>query len=110
MRKRLQGKDQPIDSKVSRRLQHGYLLEVPIILLLVGIVVAVLFPGLEPMAQKILLGIAVVPVLFCLYYMIVIPGWMPGDNRRLRPPWNFVAFVIMAAAIIGGVLLFVFSG
>jgi hypothetical protein len=92
------------------RIQRGYLLEVPILLAVVVIVVAVVFPNLPRYGQKIFLGVAAIPVLFCLYYMIVIPGWSPHGGGRLRPPWSWIVFGLVAAAIIAVVVAFAFSG
>jgi hypothetical protein len=94
----------------SRRVQRGYLLEVPIILVVLAIVVSTVLPHLSPTGQKIFLGIAAVPVLFGLYYMIVIPGWMPGDSGRLAPPWNWITFAMAAGSVIAGLALFIVSG
>lgn len=73
----------------------------------VGIVLATLLPILPPLGQKILMSIAAVLILFCLFYMIVIPGWMPSDNNRLKPPWSVLVFLLVAAAIIFFVVLFI---
>ena len=75
----------------------------------VAIAVAVLLPMLPPAGQKILMVIAAVPVLFCLYYMIVTPGWQPGQQLRLGSSLRWIAFVLVVMAIIGGVGWFLFS-
>ena len=82
-----------------RRRQDGYLLEVPILIAAALLVLSVLFPALPPIGQKILLCIVAAAITLGLYYMIVIPGWMPGDKGRLRAPWNMVAFAVVAALI-----------
>jgi hypothetical protein len=93
----------------SRKTQRGYLLEVPLILAAVAMVVTIVLPALPPIGQKILLGVASVPVLFALFYMIVIPGWTPDTRGRLKPPWNWFVFILVAALIITVVLAFAFS-
>lgn len=90
----------------SCRRQLGYLIEIPILLMIIGIVLSVLVPNVSPTGQKILTGIAAIPVLFGLYYMIVIPGWMPGNKGRLKPPWNVLVFLLVAAPIIAGIAMF----
>jgi hypothetical protein len=75
--------------------------------MVVLIVMSILIPKLPPWGQRILLCIAAVPILFGLYYMIVIPGWMPGDKGRLKPPWNLLVFLLLAAVIVAGVVMFV---
>ncbi len=91
----------------TRRPQRGYLLEIPILVMGVGMVVALLLPHLAPVGRKVLISIAALPVLFCLYYMIVIPGWTPNHSGRLKPPWNLLAFLLLAALIVTGVVMFV---
>lgn len=90
----------------SCKLQRGYLLEVPILIMVVVVILSILVPNLPPLGRKILLCIAAIPILFGLYYMIVIPGWMPSDKARLRPPWNLLVFLLLAAVIISGVVMF----
>jgi hypothetical protein len=94
----------------SPRAQRGYLLEVPLILAVIGVVVAIVLPKLPPLGQKIFLSIIAVPVLFGLYYMIVIPGWMPNDRGRLRPPWSLLVFVAVAGLIAFGLVMFIING
>lgn len=89
-----------------RQFQRGYLLEIPILFMVVIVVLSIILPNLPPLGQKIAIAIAAVPILFALFYMIVIPGWMPGDKGRLRPPWNWVVFLPVAAAIITVVVAF----
>ncbi len=92
----------------SRRSQGGYLLEIPIILFILVIVLSVLMPHLGLMGQKILLAIAAVPVVFCLFYMIVIPGWVPGISGRAGRALRVALFVACTAAIAAGVGAFIF--
>jgi hypothetical protein len=87
--------------------QGGYLLEIPILFFILVIGLAIFLPHLPPLGQKILICIAAVPILFTLFYMIVIPGWMPSDNARLRPPWNWVVFLLVAIVIVAIVLMIV---
>jgi peptidoglycan/LPS O-acetylase OafA/YrhL len=90
------------------RRQRGYLMEVPLLLMVVGVVAAILVPNLEPVGQKIVVGLAAVAALFGLYYMIVVPGWTPGGGG-LRRPWNWLAFALAALAIGAGAALFILS-
>jgi hypothetical protein len=93
----------------SLRVQRGYLIEIPILLVIVFMVVAIVLPLLSPLGKRIMLGLAALPVLFFLYYMIVTPGWMPSDRKRLRRPWSLIVFLIVAAAIIAGVVAVILS-
>ena len=94
----------------SRRAQRGYLLEVPIILIALVVVASIVLPNLPPIGQKIFLVILAVPVLFGLFYMIVIPGLTPDNRGRLRPPWNLIVFGIVAALIVAVLVLILVSG
>ena len=65
-----------------------------------GEVGPVIFPVLPPVGQKVLLCLVAAAIMFGLYYMVVVPGWMPGDKARLRPPWNRVVFLALAAVVV----------
>ncbi|HUN54753.1 MAG TPA: hypothetical protein VMU29_06310 [Smithella sp.] len=86
--------------KINLWNQRGYLFEIPLLFAAVIIVLFIVIPHLSPIGQKIIICLAAIPILFFLYYMIVIPGWMPGDKRRLKPPWNIIVFVLIATVII----------
>jgi hypothetical protein len=77
-----------------RRLQYGYLLEIPIMLMVGGAVVATLFFHLPPVGQKVLVCGMALPLLCCLYYVIVAPGWM-ADNAS--PQADLEAIGVRAA-------------
>ena len=70
---------------------------------------SVLFPILPPLGRKILISISALPVLYALYYMIVIPGWMPRNGGHIKPVLRFLAFLVLAVTIVAGVLMFVLS-
>lgn len=78
-------------------------------MMVVLVVVAVILPHLPPLGQKITVVIAALPILFGLFYMIVIPGWTPNSNSRLKPPWSWVVFIIIAIPIVAVVFLFVIA-
>lgn len=89
-------------------MQHGYLLEIPILLFVVGVAVAILFPNLSLAGQKVLIGVAALPVLYALYYMIVAPGWL-ARNGRLEPTLRVLAFLLLTVMIVSGVAMIVLS-
>jgi hypothetical protein len=91
----------------SRQFQRGYLLEIPIMLFLLLVVLALILPGLPLNGQKLLLAIAVVPIVFGLFYMVVIPGWMPGSVSWGSRVWRVALFLGCAAAIVAGVGAFI---
>lgn len=72
------------------------------ILFLLVIVVAMVMPRLPLSGQKALIGIAVVPIVFCLFYMIVAPGWVPESSGRAPRALRMALFVAIAAAIVAG--------
>jgi len=91
------------------RPQHGYLMEVPILMAVIAICAAMLLPRRPPMGQKVLSALATVPVLLCLYYMIVNPGWQPGQQLRLRGSLRWIAFLLVAASVLCGAGLFLLA-
>lgn len=82
-------------------------MEIPLLFLMMIVVVAIIIPYLSSLGRKILISIAAVPILFAIYYMIVSPGWMPGDRTRLRPPWNWLVFLLVAALVVVVVVMIV---
>jgi type II secretory pathway component PulM len=90
-----------------KRDQTGYMLEVPVIVMVVGVGLAVLVPQLPPRGQKIAVMLGALILIACAYYMIVIPGWQPGATR-LRAPWNLIVFSAVAALLAFGAGAFAF--
>lgn len=88
--------------------EGGYLLEVPLIVMVVTVLLAVLLPKLPLWGAKILAGVGALLLTACFYYMIVTPGWQPG-SRPLPFPWNILAFLCTAAVILGAATLFILS-
>ena len=86
----------------SRDLQRGYLLEIPVMLIILLLALAILAPRLPLIGQKVLIGVAVVPIVFGLFYMIVAPGWVPGNSGRVRRAFRMAQFLGLAAAIVAG--------
>lgn len=97
----------PIDDQSPPRFQHGYLLEMPILLAVVGVCLSVLYPILSPTGRKILISISVLPVLIALFYMIVVPGWTPRDTRRIKQIARLLAFLLIAVLIVAVAAVFV---
>lgn len=93
----------------SRQRQRGYLLEIPILFMITIVILAILLPNLPPWGQKTLIALASVPILFALFYMIVIPGWTPGYSGRLKWPWNWLVFLLIAIPIIAVVVMIVLA-
>jgi hypothetical protein len=93
-----------------KRGQSGYLLEVPLIVMAVAVVLTVLLPMLPKVVGKVLAVAGSVAIIGGLYYMIVIPGWQPGDASRLRWPWNLLVFLTIASLIILATVGYVLKG
>jgi hypothetical protein len=90
-----------------RQFQRGYLLEIPIVLFIFVVVLSVLMPRLPLNGQKVLIAISAVPIVLCLFYMIVAPGWVPGTSGRGHRAWRLALFLGCAAAIVAGVGAFI---
>ncbi len=93
----------------SRRSQRGYLLEVPLLLAVVAIVLAIVLPTLPKEGAKVALCIAAVPVLLGLRYMILTPGWTPGNRASIGPILRWALFLPLAGAIITGCVMLLLS-
>ena len=91
-----------------RQSQRGYLLEIPVMLFILVLALAILAPRLPLIGQKVLIGVAVVPIVFCLFYMIVAPGWVAGKSGRVRRAWRMALFLGVAGAIVAGAGGFIF--
>ena len=92
-----------------RRRQRGYLLEIPILFIALVVILSFVLPALPPWGQKVAMALAALPILFALFYMIVIPGWTPGYGGRLKWPWNWVVFVLVAIPVVVVVVAFILA-
>lgn len=90
--------------------QAGYLLEVPLLMMAVGILLAIFLPLLPKIIAKILLLIGVLIWIFGSYYMLIIPGWQPDTSSRLHFPWNWLAFITMSAVLLFVAAIYVWNG
>lgn len=90
--------------------QSGYLLEVPLIMMAVVLLLAILLPILPKIVGKIILVIAALVWISGIYYIIVIPGWQPGNSSRLRYPWSLMVFIALAALLVFVTALYVLHG
>lgn len=75
------------------------MMEVPLIMLAAGVVLAVALPRVPPGWGKVLMIAGTLIWIGGLYYMIVIPGWLP-DQSRMRLAWRWMLFLVFAAALI----------
>lgn len=89
------------------RFQRGYLYEIPVVLLALFLALALSLPRLSVFGRKILLSVAIVPILYCLFYVIVHPG---RTAARLRPGHAYgrlALFFTCAMAAIASVAVFI---
>jgi hypothetical protein len=85
------------------RFQRGYLYEIPTVLLVLLLALALILPGLSVFGQKVLLGVSIVPILYCLFYVIVRPGRTAARIQR-GYAYGRLAF-FLACAIAATVLI-----
>jgi hypothetical protein len=78
-----------------------------LILFVLVIALSLVMPRLPILGQKIAIVIAAIPIVFCLFYMIVVPGWVPGTQRRAGLILRMTLFLGCAAAIVTGVGAFI---
>jgi hypothetical protein len=91
------------------RRQCGYLLEIPLLFIAVVVILSIVLPMLPEWGQKVAIVLAAIPILFALFYMIVIPGWTPDYEGRLKWPWNWVVFILVAIPVVVVVVAFVLA-
>ena len=92
----------------ARRYQRGYLLEVPLLMMTVGIATASLWPVLPGWAAQVMLGFAGLVWMGGLYYMWWMPGWQPGNVQSRRPNrWRMLIGIALLILIGGGVTLII---
>ncbi len=98
-----------MNMRTLRHRQRGYLLEIPLLFVAIVVILSIVLPMLPPLGKKILVALAAVPILFALFYMIVIPGWTPDTSGRLKWPWNWVVFLLVAIPIVLIVVAFILA-
>ena len=86
----------------------GYLLEVPIIFLAVLLFLSIFLPKLSGMAGKTFAVAGGSVLIGGIFYMILIPGWQPGNSGRLPYPWNLLLLAALATMMILGTGAYVF--
>lgn len=90
------------------KYQRGYLLEIPLILIVTGILLAILIPILPKVATQLLVIIGTIIFISGFYYIIVIPGWQPSASQLGRIG-KLTIFVIISLLIILFTTLFLIS-
>ena len=95
--------------RIGGQRQAGYMLEVPLLISAVAIAAVILIPMLPPIGAKIFVGLATIVVIPALYYIIVTPGWQPGQSGPASRSGAYLAFGLIAAGIICSAALFVLN-
>ncbi len=90
------------------KYQRGYLLEIPLIIIVTGVLLAILIPILPKIATQILVVIGAIIFIAGFYYMIVIPGWQP-NTPKLGRIGKLTIFSIISLLIILVTVLFLIS-
>ena len=85
----------------SRRVQSGYMIEIPLILAAVTMLLVIVVPLLPVVFGKALVVVGAVVWIGGLYYMIVIPGLRPGHENpsRWRQLWRLTMFLGIAGLL-----------
>jgi hypothetical protein len=89
------------------RRQSGYLMEIPLLVAAVGVSLMIVLPMVSAIAGKALVIVAALIGIGGLYYMFVVPGWLPGQEPYSRSLWGKVAFVAAAVAIVAAAVRYV---
>lgn len=83
-----------------RRKQSGYLYGVPVALALVGVVLAILVPQVPPVVANAIIIVGAVVAIAALYYMIMVPGWLPERPAGVGRMARWATFLGLSALII----------
>jgi hypothetical protein len=70
------------------------------VLLALFLALALILPRLSVFGQKVLLGVTIVPILYCLFYVIVRPGWTAARIQRGHASGRLALFLACAMAAI----------
>jgi len=85
-----------------RNRQAGYLLEVPVILMATALILAFVLPSISGITRQITLTVGILICTGCLYYVLLTPGWQPGDGGGRLPLWRrLLWFGLVALSALG---------
>jgi|WetSurMetagenome_2_1015567.scaffolds.fasta_scaffold04885_8 hypothetical protein len=90
------------------RKHRGYLLEIPLIMIITGIVLVILVPLLPEIASGVLVIIGTAILIGGFYYVIVIPGWQP-NLKQLKYYWKIAIFASISLLIMFMTLLYLIN-
>ncbi len=79
--------------------QAGYLMGIPLIMVLMGVVLTILVPVLPGVPGKIAMVAGGLVWIVGSFYMLVIPGWLPGDSHRMNRNLRIAGWLAIALTI-----------
>ena len=79
--------------------QAGYLMEIPLIMALVGVALTILVPVLPGVPGKIAMVAGGLVWIVGSFYLLVIPGWLPGDSHRMNRNLRIAGWLAIALTI-----------
>lgn len=85
--------------------QRGYLLEIPLLMVIAALSAMLLWAMLPSWARVALLIAVAVVWIFGLYYMLLAPGWQPLGQARPNRPLRLASFLILTTLIVLAVAL-----
>lgn len=85
-------------------------MEVPLVMAVVGVAVAMVLPMLPDWLGKLVLVIGALVWLRGLHYMLLTPGWLPGATPGPGRIVRVAVFLVMAALICLGVVANILNG
>ena len=89
------------------RLQQGYLYEIPLVLLALLLALALILPRLSVFGRKVLLGVTIAPILYCLFYVIVHPGRTAARLQQRHAYGRLALFFTCAMTAVVSVAVFI---
>lgn len=91
----------------ARCSQSGYMMEVPLLMLAAGIVLAIALPHAPSVLGRILVAVGTLIWIGGLYYMILAPGWLPGSQPGMGRAWKWVLFLVLAGLLAFGAVAYI---
>ena len=89
--------------------QLGYAMEVPLVMAVVGVAVAMVLPMLPGWLGKLVLVIGALVWIRGLHHMLLTPGWLPGAAPGLGRIVRLAYFLVLAALICLGVAAYILN-
>jgi len=86
---------------MKHKKQAGYMIEMPLLIAVVGILLSIILPMIQHRTLEIIVWIvSILTVLPAVYYMIATPGWQPKQTERSSFVGRFVVLLVIIALIL----------